>query len=92
MSRPIRKDYKPRFGSEIHHSLEQLVERGDLRSGESPYLSKLFYYGMAERKKISNAVYEYRPSERARECIALLQQQREKQLELWKEEEFFEFF
>ena len=92
MSRPIRKDYKPKYGSEIHSALEQLTRRGRLRSGESPYLSKLFYYGMARRTKISGTVYEYSPSDRAKQCIARLQEQREKLLKQWEEQEFFEFF
>ncbi len=90
--RPIREDYKPRYGSDIHNALKRLAEKTVLRSGESPYLSKLFYYGMAKRKKISNMTYEYRPSEQAKNVLRSLAKYREKQLLLWAEEEFFEAF
>ncbi len=92
MARPIRKDYRPRYGSEIYNALEQLVQQGTLKSGESPYLSKLFYYGMAKRRKISGVAYHYEPSEQAKQCLIVLQERRDKLVEQWAEQEFFEFF
>lgn len=90
--RPIRKDYIPKYGSELYYALEHLVDKEELGSGDSPYLSRLFYYGMAKRTKLSGVFYRYTPSRRAKECLALLKQKREEQVKTWKEEEFFEFF